>query len=101
MKQEQNRRFGRLLEVLLCFLGLALFVLAERAGLRYQASDYQDPYLPVAQAYNWKDPGDEKTCLLVFNSEVSDSRQAEEQLGMILTDMRVGVAEWDLSLIHI
>lgn len=97
MKQEQNRRFGRLLEVLLCFLGLALFVLAERAGLRYQASDYQDPYLPVAQAYNWKDPGDEKTCLLVFNSEVSDSRQAEEQLGMILTDMRVGVAEWDLA----
>lgn len=97
MKQEQNRRFGRLLEVLLCFLGLALFVLAERAGLRYQASDYQDPYLPVTQAYNCKDPGDEKTCLLVFNSEASDSRQAEEQLGMIFTDMRVGVAEWDLA----
>ena len=33
----------------------------------------------------------------MFNSEVSDSRQAEEQLGMILTDMRVGVAEWDLA----
>ncbi len=97
MKREQNRRFGRLLEVLLCFMGLALFVLAERAGLRYQGANYQDPYLPEAESYNWKDPGDQKDCLLVYRSGALDSEKARNQLQFILKDMRVGYEEWDME----
>lgn len=96
MSQENKRRFGRLLEVLLCFLGLALFVFAERNGLQYQESSIGDPYLPAGD-YSWKAAGDDPVCVLLFDSGSEESGKALEQLHLILTDMRVAYRDWDVS----
>lgn len=92
----ERYRFIRLLEVLLCFLGLALFVFVERRGVGYQAEKWVDPYLPVDFAVSQKPSGDEKRCLLLY-SEREDSKKAVEQFDFILTDMRVGYRKIPVS----
>ena len=65
MKRGQNRQFRPASGSAFCVFGPGPLCVGRRAGLRYQASDYQDPYLPVAQAYNWKDPGTRNLSLSV------------------------------------
>lgn len=98
MKRVFRNRFAHLLEVLLCFLGLAVFVFAERSGVRYDAAPNQAAYyLPAELDVNNKEAGEEKTCLVLMRSDQADSVGAATQMDQILTDMRVPYDRWDVA----
>lgn len=90
-------RFGQLGRILLCFVGLALVIFAERSGIRYEVYNHQAAYLPEAFEYNRKDAGDEKVCLMIVDSLDENSIHAEKELVQILTDMRVGYERFDIA----
>lgn len=90
MKRLFHNRFAHLMGVLLCFLGLAAFVFAERSGVRYESAASQAAaYLPETEEVNAKAAGEEKTCVVLMRSDQEDSVNALNQMEQILTDMRI------------
>lgn len=97
-KVREKRRFGSLLGVLFCFIGLAVFIFAERSGIQYEADRYVDPYLSGDLDVGQKEAGEEKECLVIFNSESEESMNAKRQFDAILLDMRIGYDSCDLRV---
>lgn len=97
MKKRKSRRFGKLAGILCCFLGLAVFLLVERNGIQYQSENHGEAYLPENIQLNMKTPGDQKTCILIWNSDEPGSASASEQLQQILLDMRVSTDVLDMA----
>lgn len=97
MRRITNNRFSHLLGVLFCFLGLALFVFAERSGVRYDSGRNAGSYLPADYEFSSKAVGDEKTCLVLMHSDYADSVNAVRQVEQILTDMRISYDLQDMA----
>lgn len=96
MKKKKKTHFSYLGTILLCFVGLSFFLIAERGGIGYQYINKAEAYLPVEACV--KAEVSEMDCLILANSEEEVSKATLNQLHDVLTDMRIGYECVDLSV---
>lgn len=81
------------------FAVIAIILCLERSGIQYQ---YNKPSLSLLQNEATMPKAEalaevSRDCLLLYSSEIVESRQALEQFEMILTDMKVGHDTIDIA----
>ena len=81
------------------FAAITIILFLERSGIQYQYNTLSlsllpdDATMPKAEALAQVP----KDCLLLYSSEIVESRQALEEFEMILTDMKVGHDTVDIA----
>ena len=87
--------------IIAVFAVIAVILFLERSGIQYQYNRLSLELLPddaaMSKAQALAESGAAKDCLLLYNSERADSRQALEQFEIILTDMKVAHDTIDLA----
>lgn len=93
----KKMRFGAMIRVFAGFAAIMVLLLVEKAGIPYQSEDLQDEILPADQVRTEKTLPEDKTCLLIVDSDQEASANAQKQFDCILTDMRVPYDTVDIA----
>ena len=93
----KSERFRPLIRIIIGFIAIFILLLLERIGILYQTNGENLAILDKDKVVNVKKCENEKTCLLIMDSDSPASVNAYEQYSQILVDMRVETDVWDIA----
>lgn len=97
LKKIRNFQFKGILVIWSCFLLIAVVLLAERSGVRYQENEREISYIDKVVTEKQAVSTLKKTCLVLMDSEQEESVQAWTQFQQIFMDMKVGTEVVDIQ----
>ena len=85
----KKHRFHAIFRVFIGFFAMFCLLLMERRGISYESTANAADLLPIGQTMGNKPLAAEAECLLLVNSQNTNSMSARTEYEQILTDMRI------------